>query len=214
MNSVVCLCKLHRFPIFHISAIRITFCSPQGPIKAKRPRLPRLGPPFELRTDIYQQSNVVREKVAGAEDEAGCKENAGPDEAWICNLWCQNCLMASDFNNEKEQAHEPIDRLAPKRGSAMFSLLEAMLDPVSRAVANAPVDDEPESEHERKAVAQSKEWFTRRGAKRSPAKKCSPTLVSPELSKTPILRFAMSNFRRAGRLTALRRDVKFDLQPR
>jgi hypothetical protein len=38
-------------------------------------------------------------------------------------------------------------------------LLEAMLDPVSRAVANAPVDDEPESADERRAVAESKVWF-------------------------------------------------------
>jgi hypothetical protein len=34
-----------------------------------------------------------------------------------------------------------------------------MLDPVSRAIANAPIDDEPESEHERQAVAEANEWF-------------------------------------------------------
>jgi hypothetical protein len=34
-------------------------------------------------------------------------------------------------------------------------------DPVSRAIANAPEDDEPESESERRAVAESKAWFAR-----------------------------------------------------
>jgi hypothetical protein len=37
------------------------------------------------------------------------------------------------------------------------------LDPVSRAIANARVDDEPESESERQAVAESKAWFERSG---------------------------------------------------
>jgi hypothetical protein len=34
-----------------------------------------------------------------------------------------------------------------------------MLDPISRPIANAPVDDEPEAEEERQAVAESKAWF-------------------------------------------------------
>jgi len=33
------------------------------------------------------------------------------------------------------------------------------LDPVARAIANAPVDDEPESEQERQAVAEADEWL-------------------------------------------------------
>jgi|SRR5580700_3514892 hypothetical protein len=32
--------------------------------------------------------------------------------------------------------------------SAIVQMIEAMLDPVSRAIANAPIDDEPESEAE------------------------------------------------------------------
>jgi hypothetical protein len=65
-------------------------------------------------------------------------------------------------HDEKQQAHELIERLAPNQVSAVVGLLEAMLDPVSRAIANAPVDDEPESEAERQAVAESKAWFERR----------------------------------------------------
>jgi hypothetical protein len=65
--------------------------------------------------------------------------------------------------NSKEHAHELIDRLPPEKLSAAVIVLEAMLDPVSLAVANAPVDDEPESAEERKAVAESKAWFKERG---------------------------------------------------
>ena len=70
--------------------------------------------------------------------------------------------MARD-SNEKRQAHELIDRLPPTQLSAVVGLLEAMLDPVSRAIANAPLDDEPEGEQERQAVAESKAWFKRHG---------------------------------------------------
>jgi|SRR6266849_4843055 len=59
----------------------------------------------------------------------------------------------------KEHAHELIERLAPRQVRAVVGLLEAMLDPVSLAIANAPIDDEPESEQERQAVAESKAWF-------------------------------------------------------
>jgi hypothetical protein len=47
-------------------------------------------------------------------------------------------------------------------------MLKSLLDPVSRAIANAPVDDEPETEDERKAVARSKAWFKQRGGQGIP----------------------------------------------
>jgi len=61
--------------------------------------------------------------------------------------------------NEKQHAHELIDRMPMAQVSAIVQMIEAMLDPVSRAIANAPVDDEPESEAERQAVAASKAWL-------------------------------------------------------
>jgi len=54
--------------------------------------------------------------------------------------------MARDSSNEKQHAHELIDRLGPTEVSAVVGLLEVMLDPVSRAIANAQVDDEEETE--------------------------------------------------------------------
>lgn len=56
----------------------------------------------------------------------------------------------------KEQAHQLIDRLAPSQVTAVVGLLEAMLDPVSRAIANAPIDDEPVSEEEARDIADAR----------------------------------------------------------
>jgi len=59
----------------------------------------------------------------------------------------------------KERARELIERLAPNQVAAVVGLIEFMLDPVSRAIAQAPLDDEPETEEEHQAVAEAKEWF-------------------------------------------------------
>jgi hypothetical protein len=61
--------------------------------------------------------------------------------------------------NTKEHAHELIDRMAPGQIAALVGLLEIMLDPVARSLANAPVEDEPISEEENRAVAASKAWL-------------------------------------------------------
>ena len=61
--------------------------------------------------------------------------------------------------NTKEHAYELIDRLPPTQLSAVVGLLEAMLDPVSRAIANAPFDDEPVTAEEEKALAEAREWL-------------------------------------------------------
>jgi hypothetical protein len=72
--------------------------------------------------------------------------------------------MAAD----KQHAHELIDQLPPSQVPAAIGMLESLLDPVSRAIANAPVDDEPESEDERRGVAKSKAWFKQRGGQGIP----------------------------------------------
>jgi hypothetical protein len=55
--------------------------------------------------------------------------------------------------NEKQQAHDLIERLAPGQISALVHLLEVMTDPVGRSLANAPVDDEPVTEQEASEIA-------------------------------------------------------------
>jgi hypothetical protein len=67
--------------------------------------------------------------------------------------------MATGATNPKQQAHELIERMTIGQVSAVVGLLEAMLDPVSRAMANAPWEDEIISEEETRAVAASREWL-------------------------------------------------------
>jgi predicted transcriptional regulator len=67
--------------------------------------------------------------------------------------------MATTTVNPKQQAHELIDRLTAGQVAAVVGLLEAMLDPVSVALANAPIEDEPIGEEEERAVAASKAWL-------------------------------------------------------
>lgn len=63
--------------------------------------------------------------------------------------------MAAD----KQHAHELIERLTPGQVPAAIGILESLLDPVSRAIANAPIDDEPVTEEEEKALVESREWL-------------------------------------------------------
>ena len=66
--------------------------------------------------------------------------------------------MASTATNPRQQAHELIDRMAPSQVSAMVSLIETMLDPVSRAIANAPLDDETLTPECARSLAEASEW--------------------------------------------------------
>ncbi len=59
----------------------------------------------------------------------------------------------------KEHAHKLIERLAPNQVAAVVGLIEAMLDPVSSAIAQAPVDDETVTPEEEKALAEAREWL-------------------------------------------------------
>jgi len=65
--------------------------------------------------------------------------------------------MAGNGESEKRRAHELIEKLAPRQASAVVGLLEMMLDPVSRAIANAPIDNEPLDPREDKALNEAKE---------------------------------------------------------
>ena len=67
--------------------------------------------------------------------------------------------MEPDLNQERQQAHALLDMLPAEKLNAVRSLLEVMVDPVSRALANAPMDDEPITEEEGRAVAEAREWL-------------------------------------------------------
>ena len=67
--------------------------------------------------------------------------------------------VARDSTTEREQAHALIEQLDPSQISAVVHLLEVMTDPVARSLANAPLEDEPISEEEIRAVEASREWL-------------------------------------------------------
>ncbi len=67
--------------------------------------------------------------------------------------------MALAYSETKQHAHELIDRMAPGQVSVAVSLFEIMLDPVSRAIANAPFDDEPVTPAEAKSLAEANDWL-------------------------------------------------------
>ncbi len=52
-----------------------------------------------------------------------------------------------------------LDLLTPEKLAAVIGLLEVMLDPVARAIASAPIDDEPVTQEEEKALAEAREWL-------------------------------------------------------
>jgi hypothetical protein len=59
----------------------------------------------------------------------------------------------------RELAHKLIDRMAPGQVAAVVGLLEVMVDPVARAIANAPYDDEPVSDEDLRDIAESRASF-------------------------------------------------------
>jgi hypothetical protein len=67
--------------------------------------------------------------------------------------------MPHTATNPKQEAHELIERISTAQASAVVVLITSMLDPVDRAIANAPFEDEPISEEENRAVAASKAWL-------------------------------------------------------
>lgn len=69
--------------------------------------------------------------------------------------------MAHGTSNEKQHAHELIDRMAPSQVAAVVGLLEVMLDPLAHTLASAPYDDEPVSAEEAREVEEAKASFAR-----------------------------------------------------
>jgi len=58
----------------------------------------------------------------------------------------------------RSHVHSLIDQLPPVQLAALETILQSMLDPLSRKLALAPFDDEPFTEEDRQAVAEADEW--------------------------------------------------------
>lgn len=70
--------------------------------------------------------------------------------------------------SDREHAHELIDRLPETQLSALVGLLETIVDPVAAALRNAAVDDELETEEEKQAVSEARDWLKGNGGKGIP----------------------------------------------
>jgi hypothetical protein len=63
------------------------------------------------------------------------------------------------MSSDKQHAQQLLNHLAPDQVAAVVHLMEVMLDPVSRKLANAPIEDEEIGEDEEQAVAEAREWL-------------------------------------------------------
>jgi hypothetical protein len=63
------------------------------------------------------------------------------------------------MNDDFQHAQNLLSHLAPDQFDAVVRLMEVMLDPVSRALADAPPEDEEISAEEEQAVAEAREWL-------------------------------------------------------
>lgn len=67
--------------------------------------------------------------------------------------------MDTNVTQERQRAHALLDLLPQEKLTAVVHLLQAISDPLTRSLANAPIDDEPISEEEMRAVEASREWL-------------------------------------------------------
>ena len=63
---------------------------------------------------------------------------------------------------DKQHAHQLLDQLDPGQLAAVGHLLEVMVDPVARALAAAPPDDEPVTEQDRRRFHDGQVRFAQR----------------------------------------------------
>lgn len=63
------------------------------------------------------------------------------------------------MSDTRRHLHELVDRLTPAKFEQVEEFLESQIDPISRALANAPLDDEPLTEEDRQRIAESEEWL-------------------------------------------------------
>lgn len=72
------------------------------------------------------------------------------------------------MSETRQHAHEIIDHMPESQLSTAVGLLEKILDPVTLALLNAPIDDEPVTEEDKIAIAEADEWFKQNGDKGIP----------------------------------------------
>jgi hypothetical protein len=76
--------------------------------------------------------------------------------------------MLELVSDTRQHAHQLIDRMPDTQVAGLVQFLESIVDPVTAALRNAPLDDEPETEQEREAVLEAREWLQANGGKGIP----------------------------------------------
>ena len=61
-----------------------------------------------------------------------------------------------------------IERLPETQLSGLVQFLETIVDPVTAALRNAPLDDEPETEQDQLAAAEARDWLRQNGGQGIP----------------------------------------------
>jgi hypothetical protein len=72
------------------------------------------------------------------------------------------------MSHTRRLAHDLIDGLPDIQLSGLVRFLETIVDPVTAALANAPLEDEEISEEEERAVAEARESLKRNGGRGIP----------------------------------------------
>ena len=72
------------------------------------------------------------------------------------------------ITNPRQHAHQLIDRMPETQLTGLVQFLETIVDPVAAALRNAPLDEEPETEEEKAAVAEARQWLQNNGGKGIP----------------------------------------------
>lgn len=87
---------------------------------------------------------------------------------WLC--WMpRDKVSVMDVTIGKQQAHELIDRLDSSMITTAVRFLEFIaMDPVARSIATAPVDEEPLTEEEDRALDRAEASLKQNGGKGIP----------------------------------------------
>lgn len=63
------------------------------------------------------------------------------------------------MSDTRQHAHQLIDRMPETQLPGLVQFLETIADPVRAALRNAPLDDEPVTEDERRRFRDGQAWF-------------------------------------------------------
>ena len=72
------------------------------------------------------------------------------------------------MNDTRQHAHQLIDRRPETQLSGLVQFLETIVDPVTAVLRSAPLDDEPETDDEKAAVSEARQWLQNNGGKGIP----------------------------------------------